>query len=79
MKIVVDITGRDPAYPTVECPLRDSEFGVCMAHGFLHPPTRPNQPGLDCPVGVETDDGMYLYLIPDECPLRKGPLSVKGR
>jgi len=79
MKLTVDITGHDAGYPSIDCPLRNTEYGHCQAHSFLHPTANT----MECPVGAEVEDGptagMYLYLVPAECPLRKGPVSVKGR
>ncbi len=79
MKITVDVAGHDPGYPSMECPLRNSEYGHCQAHSFL----RPGAKEMECPVGVEVEDGptagMYLYLIPAECPLRKGSLSIESK
>jgi len=81
-KIVVDITGHDVTEPWFSCPLRNSEYGRCVAHAFLHPPTRSNEPGMKCPEDFDVEEGpmagLCIYRIPDACPLRKGPVVVEG-
>lgn len=82
-KIIVDITGHDVTEPWFPCPLRNSEYGVCVAHEFLHPPTKPNQRGMKCLQDVDIEEGpmagLCIYVIPDACPLRKGPVVVEGK
>jgi hypothetical protein len=81
-KITVNITTHDPTHGWVDCPLQDREYGICVAHDFLHPSTRPNQSGMKCPEGFDVEagpmEGLYIYRIPDACPLRKGPVVVEG-
>ena len=78
-KITVDITGPSPDTPWVDCPLQSGDYGICVAHDFLHPQTAPNQRGLRCPESRALDRaGQYSYRIPDACPLRKGPVVVEG-
>lgn len=69
MKLIkVEISGRDLTDPVVECPFRDGEYMSCQIHR-----------GLKCPEDIEdVADLMYLYDIPRECPLRKGPVKVIG-
>ena len=79
MKIKVKITGHDPGYPSVDCPLRNGEFSICQAWRFLHPQSKSD---LQCQIGYEVEEGpdvgMYVYLVPPECPLRGHPLVVEG-
>jgi len=85
--ITVNITIHDPTHGWVDCPLQNSEYGICVAHDFLHPPTRPNQPGMKCPEDISSTEyiheegeqaGLCMYAIPSQCPLRAGAVRISG-
>jgi len=79
VKIRVNISDHDSIYPSIDCPLRNTEYGTCQAWDFLNP---EDSVGLKCLKSVEIvegeDAGFYVYVVPDECPLRSGKLELQG-
>lgn len=75
--VSVDVLGHDPSEPWVDCPFRNTEYGTCQLYHFKN----PDRKTIKCTesIEVENDDfGLYLYQIPEKCPLRSGPATVRS-